>query len=603
MDFSNIFATFTALTDPDLSSREQKVARKRQESESSDDKGKLTEKDFYTLLKDAEGLPNELDAIAQELQQITQFDMLHGSDNVELLATRYVSLVNKLKKLKFNQKEYEKAKETVISNEAQDDYAIDRYGNLLLFDRENPGQITRMNYKEWMKNYREDGNYMPLTNGNLLWYRYTSPTEVGDNALYSITDNGIGLTKINKLIKDSFTSIGTTESENDSLVSTYIKQGVKEIQQLLSQGPEGYYKFTSKMKGPDREKLMSVFQYIYSVLPRNAKIRLALETKNGTENEVAELIFNNLLGQTAISQGMAFSYLGSEEKTSGKSNNDYDISKVNSNQALIWYSGMGQYADYTITRGGKRNMQVHSPIGKLTDSQDKNLGVNASLRDVSAGTYASVLDFGNATMGDKLINKNLYDLVLTDGQIASIDFPCYTDENGVLKPQLDQKTWNAIDNANMKIRKLGIDINNAKDRKTHYRQINNIYKEFGLEAPYDANGNIAAETWHRFGVINARTTEKALNMEKSEANDLLTPETNEAAINKYIEIAKDSGWDKGGIFSSSDSVLYGTIWIPMYNNGAGLASGANMGTIVNMDKQYQANEIKQNQYITPPSVK
>nr|DAM35428.1 MAG TPA: hypothetical protein [Bacteriophage sp.] len=28
-----------------------------------------------------------------------------------------------------------------------------------------------MNYREWMKNYRNDLNYLPLTNGNLLWYR------------------------------------------------------------------------------------------------------------------------------------------------------------------------------------------------------------------------------------------------------------------------------------------------------------------------------------------------------------------------------------------------------------------------------------------------
>nr|DAM35422.1 MAG TPA: hypothetical protein [Bacteriophage sp.] len=89
-------------------------------------------------------------------------------------------------------------------------------------------------------------------------------------------------------------------------------------------------------------------------------------------------------------------------------------------------------------------------------------------------------------------------------------------------------------------------------------------------------GRVIAKTWHRFGVINGRTNEKALNMEKAEENPLLTIETNKAAINQYIEISKFKGWDKGGIFSSSDDLLYGTIWIPYYNNHAGLMRSGTM---------------------------
>ena len=48
------------------------------------------------------------------------------------------------------------------------------------------------------------------------------------------------------------------------------------------------------------------------------------------------------------------------------------------------------------------------------------------------------------------------------------------------------------------------------------------------------------------------------------------------AINQYIETSKFKGWDKGGIFSSSDDLLYGTIWIPYYNNHAGLMRSGTM---------------------------
>lgn len=601
MDFNQIFSTFTALTDPIPSAQEERYRRKKEDTDT--DKGKLTEKDLYSLLKDAEGLPNEVMDITKELLQTIQFDNLYGTSDLDTMASKYVQLISKLKTLKFNQNEYNEARKLLISNNAVDDYAIDRYGNLLLRDKDNPGSIVRMNYREWMKNYRNDPNYLPLTNGNLLWYRSQSPTEVYDNAIYSITNNGIGLPKIVQLIKESFNNIGSTEATNDSLISTYTRQGAQELQQLLSQGPEGYYKLTSKLKGPDGNKIRSVLKYIYFTLPNNAKVRLALQTKYGTEDEVVGLLFNALSGSLDTSQGMSINYIGSEEGTSGKkSKKDNDISSTKANSALQWASGLGMKRSFVINLGGIRNIQADANVGVLTDSNDKELGVNSSLQAASAGSFSNIVDFTQASMGGKSINPNLYDTVLTDGYIASIDFPCYTDSDGTIKPDLRQDIQDRVSKANVKIRKLGININNNEDRQRHYKQINNIYKEFKLDAPYDIYGRVIAKTWHRFGVINGRTNEKALNMEKAEENPLLTVETNEAAINQYIEISKFKGWDKGGIFSSSDDLLYGTIWIPYYNNHAGLMRGETMENANSADASDQVLQ-KQQDYQNPPSVK
>lgn len=595
MDFSQIFSTFTALTDPVPSAQEERYQRKLQQT-SDADKGKLTEKDLYTLLKDAKGLPNEVDDITRELIQSIQFDTLYGTGDLETMASRYVQLVSKLKKLEFNQKEYEEARKLVLSNNAENDYAIDRYGNLLLVDKDNPGSIVRMNYRQWMRDHRDDSNYMPLTNGNLLWYRYNSPTEVYDNALYSITNNGIGLPKIVQLIKESFKNLGTTETENDSLVSSYVKQGAQELQQLLAQGPEGYYKVTSKLKGTDGSKIKSTLKYIYSTLPNNAKIRLALQTKYGTEDEVVGLLFNALSGQIDTTQSMTLNYLGSEEKTSGKKSkgSSKELGDVTANSALQWASGLGMKRSFVINLGGIRNVQADANVAVLTDSNDKELGVNSSLQAASAGSFSNTVDFTQASMGGKTINPNLYDTVLTDGYIASIDFPCYTDSDGTLKPDLRQDVWDRVSKANLKIRKLGININSGSDRQTHYKQINDIYKEFKLDPPYDENGNVVSKSWHRFGVINGRTNEKALNMEKAESNPLLTVETNQAAIDQYLEISKFKGWDKGGIFSSSDDLLYGTIWIPYYNNHAGLMRSGNMNQANTANTANQISEIRNN---------
>ena len=63
--FLSLFADYIPIEQP----KQQPSSESRSDNRSSpSDKGKITEKDLFTLLKDVDGLPNEMKALVSDIQ-------------------------------------------------------------------------------------------------------------------------------------------------------------------------------------------------------------------------------------------------------------------------------------------------------------------------------------------------------------------------------------------------------------------------------------------------------------------------------------------------------------------------------------------------------
>jgi len=105
--------------------------------------------------------------------------------------------------------DFDKAKEQATNNDALDEFAVDRAGNVIIQNMDT-GDITPMSWNDFKQ--KNDKNLNPLTNRQLLNIRATSPEYAFRNGLLDIVGNGVGITKISEWIKSNLPKIGATEN-------------------------------------------------------------------------------------------------------------------------------------------------------------------------------------------------------------------------------------------------------------------------------------------------------------------------------------------------------------------------------------------------------
>ena len=559
--FMSLFTQYTPVQTP--TETPQRVSRSSQEKEEKEN-DKITEKDLLEMVSKIDGLPNDMQQVVSNLQQMFEMQTF-GMGSISNLANTYLSNILSLKTAAFNKKEYDSAFSKSSQNGSLNEYAITETGKVVVQDSE--GAIKFVDIKD----LKDSEEYTPLTNSNLLYIRAHFPGYANQNTLLSIVNNGISLETVHNMIKSRFNQIGKSETSMDYYVSKEVIKGKDIIGNMLDNGPDGYYKITEDLTTADKTALGATLNYIYNTLPKNAKTRLAIEAKDDSKEAILNIIQDALLGTIDSKNSTTIKYLGSENKLESDSDSSVsDIDKLKLNTAFKWLVGYGEKSSFTFNAGDNRFVFTLVNSMPLVKMNGDYLGANSTLADVTTGQYGSLLDFSNATMGNNLIDSSaLSQVVLTDGKIYSIDYPSI-ESKGYIKPDLSTKTKEKKEKADAEIKSLGISLDDREQIKANYGLINSVYERNELPAPYDSDGNVK-NGWHRFGVIRARASNRALGMDDLDENPLLQEVLDDASINNYISTVKDENFEKKGMFGifGYDHVYQGTVWIPVsvnYNN-------------------------------------
>lgn len=600
----NLDAFFTTYVPVQTQAPNQTSSQQRSSGNSqSSEKGKLTEKDFFDMLKDIDGLPNEMNAIVTNLVNTFQLSALTGIDLGDL-ATTYLQNLYQVKVASQNKDKYDKVVEQANKNGAMAEPAISIDGKLVVQNSE--GRISTISLDNYFQN---KDRYNLLTVSNLANLRAYSPELAYNPEVFNIINNSVGFESFQALIKQAAQTLGSTEYTRNGMFSAEgnaskglaLLQTLREddrVQAMGSVTAEGLYKYKIIDKN-QLGQINALTDYMLAVLPDNAKTWAAFKLKNPNKNEATkELIVSYLTAGVSPSHTFDIDYEGSmDEVTGNKSKGDATTDDIVQNTATKWLRGLGVQDVFTINPGTNYATQVLANTLPLTDSGKKYLGANSVLQQATQGEYAGILNFNSASMGmQKIDSSNFGKIVLTDGKISSIDFPSKVLDDGTIVPDLSPQISEAKQAADREIKQLGIDLSSISSISANYKAINDIYTKHGLEPAYNPDGT-PANNWTRFGVINASASNNALGMDQFDSNELLQPINDDAIVDNLLQVTKEENYDTNNfLWNGVDHFYRGTVWVPV--KVSYVAASANSGIktdqlndIINREAQLNASKM------------
>ena len=282
--FDSLFTVYNPATQ--RSRQQASHVEKSTKSESSEDKGKLTEKDLFTMLKDIKGLPNEMKSIVSNLIDTLSVSKMTGV-GLEDLSTTYLQSLYKITQATDNKAMYDEAYKKAIETGSMTEPAITANGELVVQD--NSGKVQKVTLENFVQNRSKYKNV--LTVSNLLNLRAYDPSFVYDYTVFDTVNSSMGYSAFQKLIKQAAQSLGTDTVSRSMFSNEYqASKGLEVLNELKDQeqlqdgssvsSDQLYrYKIINKTQKNQIDQLTS---YISALLPNNAKVWAAL--KLGTSN-------------------------------------------------------------------------------------------------------------------------------------------------------------------------------------------------------------------------------------------------------------------------------------------------------------------------------
>lgn len=571
--FSKYFSTYTPVT-------VQQPSREQSTRQSSSEKGKLTEKDFFDMLKDINGLPNEMKTIVGNLLDTFRMSALTGIDTGDL-ATTYLSNLYQVRIATDNKEKYDSAVERATKNGAMTEPAISIRGNLFVQDQD--GAIQEITLNQYLENEDQYKRRL-LTVSNLANMRAYSPELAFNPKVFNIINNGVGFELFQTLIKQAAQSLGTSEYTRNGMFSVngQASAGLEllstlrnddRVQAMGSVTAESLYKYKVIDKN-QKEQINALTDYMLAVLPDNVKTWAAFRTGiTNKEKATRDLIVKYLTAGKSESHLFDIDYQGSMSKVTGTKESTESDDGENPKEGYWVQVQRGMGGEDTIYNilNDRSLMQVNGKYYGTTPGMEINKSFNQYLAD--SGIRNIIKNMDNITFGDVTISSDSYNDIVIDanGGVMATTLPI-TPEGKVDFSIFD--TYSELQN---KLRNKGL-IPNTPEYNSEMAEelINN-----GLDYLVDAQkGTIDISKFGHFLVFRGLTSSKAKAIQGRKKVDIDDVESNyiidasnddqlydvirQALSTKDVSYDIDpnnlldwNGWDK---------VYSGNIFIPINQN-------------------------------------
>lgn len=477
------------------------------ETKTKKEKGELTEKDFFDMLKDIDGLPNEMSSIVGSLINLFRFNSLTGVDPGDL-ATIYLSNLYKVKVASDNKKTYNKAIEQASKNGAMAEPAISMRGNLFVQDQN--GAIQEISLDSYFKNEEQYKDRL-LTVSNIANMRAYSPGSAFKPEMFNIINNGVGFESFQTLIKQATQPLGTAEYTRNGMFSAegQASKGLELLQTLRdddrvqamgSVTAEGLYKYKIIDKN-QLNQINALTDYILATLPNNAKTWAAFKLGTSDKDKATkELIVRYLTSGASVSHAFDIDYQGSMDKVTGTKT---DSSEINPKEGFWVQVQTGKGGDDTIYNllNNTSLMQVSGKYYGTTPGLEVSKSFNAYLAD--SGVRNVIKNMSNITFGNIQLSSNSYNDVVIDanGGAMTATLPI-TPEGKVDFSVLD--TYTEIQN---KLKEQGL----TPNTREYTEQLVKELTDNGLNYLVDAQrGNIDINKFGHFLILKGITSSKAV---------------------------------------------------------------------------------------------
>ena len=408
---------------------------------SDSDKGKLTSKDLYTMLKEKlKGLPSDVDAAMWKLQSVEEslnLDFFHDfTSNIE---NKYLNALQTMNQLSFSREQYDKALDNVKSNGGLNEAAIDQYGQVYMTNGKD--------YKLMSPEEAKQSGWKQMTNQDLLYLRANDPSLSGKDEILNVVNNGIGISQVTKMIQDSIGNLGTNSNSETAYATTQQGQLIQGLNDFIKAAQEtGQYDASIEdlykaqiINKTQAQQASQAIAYIYKTLPQNAKSLLKTRTEGGTDKEALGLVSQLVLSKTSEDRQFTVDLEGgptkkSMSKDANAGSKDDTNMKTSLPLQIMQDMGESDVAPITIDKGDGIQMSVYgSFFSAVTDKKGDTI-TNTSLQNMLAqsGLQDIVKNVRNITFGDqKLTPEQLSKITYNNTGVVRAELP--VNEDGTVK--------------------------------------------------------------------------------------------------------------------------------------------------------------------------
>lgn len=557
------------------------------------DKGKLTSKDLYTMLKEKlKGLPSDVDVAMWKLQSVEEslnLDFFHDfTSNVE---NRYLNALQTMNQLSFSREQYDKALDNVKSNGGLNEAAIDQYGQVYMTNGKD--------YKLMSPEKAKQSGWKQMTNQDLLYLRANDPSLSGKDEILNVVNNGIGISQVTKMIQDSIGNLGTNSNSETAYATTQQGQLIQGLNDFIKAAQEtGQYDASIEdlykaqiINKTQAQQAQQAIAYIYKTLPQNAKSLLKTRTEGGTDKEALNLISTLVLSKTSEDRSFTVDLEGGPTKKSmSKDANagSKDDTELKTSLPLQVMQDMGgaDIAPVTIDKGDGVQMSVYGSFFSAINDKKGEPIVNTSLQNMLAqsGLQDIVKNVRSITFGDqKLTPEQLSKITYNNTGIVRADLP--VNEDGTVKLSvLDD--FNAAMN---EIKGLG----NASRE-----QVEAIKAKYHLDQYLKDDGTPDPKHTAPFMLTEGYTTEKNGIEDTAYVKHIKNPTDDQIQLIKdslTVGTGKDAkvpdidtfDWYNPFDYFGTENIYKATVYIPISSNVGAAIRGGNQNLDYNEALKYE----------------
>lgn len=395
-------------------------------SGSTEKQDKITgtlQKEIVDVLKE-NGIQSDVDtflstanAFLNKSQHLSTMSLFGGSSDDYTMADliQVLSMANRVKQ---NKAYYDTAADRLKNQDAWNEVAISTDGKIYVYSEEG---LRTVSVDEFHKNRDK---YQALTNSQVLGLREQDSNMAFNSNVLRDMSGALGLKTITAQLIDTVSKFGTmSRTEYTRNTGDAISQSAWDgMQILLGEGPQGYYKATTKS---ERENVQSALRYLWSSLGTDGQARLRAETAvNGgdpSKNQY-DLLLQTIEHHTDFEQSVDFDKTATEYDPdgNGKGSNPGDaltegtlameVARGNLTETTAYMSPIAQ-------RVSDKAMMAFKAwnAGQLQDKQGDVLHAN-NLQDlIPKITQAKSADTSTVVFGNQLLTNEQIAGVVWDG--------------------------------------------------------------------------------------------------------------------------------------------------------------------------------------------
>lgn len=429
-------------------------------SGSTEKQDKITgtlQKEIVDVLKE-NGIQSDVDtflsqanAFLNKSQHLSSMSLFGGASNDYSMADliQVLSMANRVKQ---NKAYYDKATDRLKNQDAWNEVAVSTDGKIYVYSEEG---LRTVSADEFHKNRDK---YQALTNSQVLGLREQDTNMAFNTSVLRDMSGALGLKSITTQLMDTVSKFGTmSRTEYTRNTGNAISQSAWDgMQILLGEGPQGYYKTTTKS---EKENVQSALRYLWSSLGTDGQARLRAETvvSGGDPNRNQyDFLLQTIEHHTDFEQSVDFDKTATEYDPDGdgignpKSGSEplgevpylVRIGRGDGEKELV---NISMRTDGVMQSGAM--MAWASNMGNLIDKNGNTLGMDSLPNILTKAEAIKATRVKDITFGGQLLNDVEKNFIVYDGtsQVTDVWLP-FKNIGGKITPDFDKlqkfNEWN-----------------------------------------------------------------------------------------------------------------------------------------------------------------